>query len=165
MISKKLFSDNDKFIYTYSKDKTVRLWDARGNEIAVYKHLVNVTSATLNSNSTRIFTSSEDGIIRVILLLPVLTDGSKIIKYINQHKTIVYGSSKKYEYNGINLEQLRKIMDPEADSAVVSLYNSKAFDQDRNELKAMAQNDSFAPENLPPALKFVKTNYLKIYRR
>ncbi len=69
---------------------------------------------------------------------------------------------KKYEYNGINLEQLRKIMDPEADSAVVSLYNSKAFDQDRNELKAMAQNDSFAPENLPPALrKFVENELSK----
>lgn len=62
----------------------------------------------------------------------------------------------------IDLNSFRHIMDPDADLAVKSLYESVRFQTDRNELKEMAMNDSFAPKNLPPDLrKFVEKELSK----
>lgn len=69
---------------------------------------------------------------------------------------------KAVKWNGIDLNHFRTIMDPEADEAVKSLYNSVRFKTDRNELKEMAMNDSFVPENLPEDLRcFVENELLK----
>ena len=65
-------------------------------------------------------------------------------------------------WNTLNLDDFRQIMDPPADEAVKSLYTSVRFKTDRNELKAMAQNDSFVPADLPEDLKcFVENELFK----
>ena len=66
------------------------------------------------------------------------------------------------KWNGFDLNHFRMIMDPPADEAVRSLYDSIRFQKDRNELKEMAQNDSFIPEDLPEDLRcFVENELLK----
>ncbi len=66
------------------------------------------------------------------------------------------------QWNGKNLEDFRMIMDPPADTAVRSLYESIQFQKDRNELRAMAQNDNFVPGDLPSDLRiFVEKELAK----
>ncbi|MEP7322903.1 MAG: oxygenase MpaB family protein, partial [Saprospiraceae bacterium] len=65
-------------------------------------------------------------------------------------------------WNGLDLNNFRQIMDPPSDEAVKSLYESIQFKTDRNELKAMAQNDSFVPADLPEDLRcFVENELFK----
>lgn len=67
-------------------------------------------------------------------------------------------------WNTLNLEDFRQIMDPPADEAVKSLYQSVRFKTDRNELRAMAQNDSFVPADLPEDLRcFVENELMTRY--
>ena len=60
---------------------------------------------------------------------------------------------KTNSWNGLDLNDFRQIMDPPADEAVLSLYQSIRFKTDRNELRDMASNDSFVSADLPQALR------------
>jgi|AntRauTorcE11897_2_1112592.scaffolds.fasta_scaffold21098_2 hypothetical protein len=61
--------------------------------------------------------------------------------------------SNKYEWNGINLEDLRQVMDPPADKAVASIFESKSMRHLATELKKMAENDDLASGDMPDELK------------
>jgi hypothetical protein len=62
-----------------------------------------------------------------------------------------------FEWNGINLEQLRKVMDEPADKAVAAVYQSASLDYLRTLLRGMAENDSIVPKSLPVAMRdFIK---------
>lgn len=52
------FVPHNHFVYTYSMDKTVRLWDLNGTELAVYRHAGNISHAIIDLSLQRIFTSS-----------------------------------------------------------------------------------------------------------
>lgn len=56
-------------------------------------------------------------------------------------------------WNGLNLEDLRQIMDPPADDAVLSVYNSGQLTELRNLLTALATNDSALPDVMPKTMK------------
>lgn len=62
---------------------------------------------------------------------------------------------KPLEWHGIQLEDLRQIMDPPADDAVSSIFESHSMHHLVGILKKMAENDDFVSEELPePMRKF-----------
>ncbi|MBT3383187.1 MAG: DUF2236 domain-containing protein [Prolixibacteraceae bacterium] len=64
---------------------------------------------------------------------------------------------KQYEWNGLDLEKLRLVMDKPSDDAVESIFQSQSMAQLRTILKDMAINDSFVSEKLPkPMHDFVQ---------
>jgi len=58
----------------------------------------------------------------------------------------------KYEWNGINLEDQRLIMDPPADDAIEAIFESKNMRDLAGILKDLAQNDDFVSEKLPKSM-------------
>lgn len=58
----------------------------------------------------------------------------------------------KYEWNGINLEDQRLIMDPPADDAVESIFEKENMGYLAGLLKKMAKNDDFVSSKLPPIM-------------
>lgn len=56
-------------------------------------------------------------------------------------------------WKGKKLDEYRRIMDPDADKAIESVYNAAASHQLRDMLKDMAQNDTFAPQQMPPDIR------------
>ena len=58
----------------------------------------------------------------------------------------------KYEWNGINLEDQRLIMDPPADDAVESIFEKENMGYLAGLLKNMAQNDDFVSDKLPKSM-------------
>ena len=56
-------------------------------------------------------------------------------------------------WKGKNLDDFRKIMDPDADEAIASLYSSIKFLENRNYLQEMAKNDDFVPGDMPPSIR------------
>lgn len=67
-------------------------------------------------------------------------------------------TTKPTTWNNETLDKYRLIMDPPADKAIISLYESVTFMQDRNFLREMATNDTFVPGSLPqPIQDFLKT--------
>lgn len=64
--------------------------------------------------------------------------------------------------NKLDLNEFRQIMDPDADNAIQSLYSSQDFKINRDELRAMASNDSFVPADLPIDLRLFIEKELSI---
>lgn len=62
-------------------------------------------------------------------------------------------SASQHIWNGIDLNELREVMDQPADEAVGTLYKSASMTELRNSLAEMAANDSVAPEDLPPEMQ------------
>lgn len=69
----------------------------------------------------------------------------------------------KYEWKGINLEDMRQVMDEKADAAVKSVFDSgKKMEHFVGDLKKMASNGDYVHSDVPePMHKFVQDN-LKI---
>ncbi len=59
---------------------------------------------------------------------------------------------EKFIWNGIDLEELRQVMDKPADDAVTSIFESNSMDELRDILSKLAENDDFVSEQLPPAM-------------
>lgn len=58
----------------------------------------------------------------------------------------------QFMWNGINLNDLREVMDRPADEAVLSMYESSSMNSLRVLLEDMAKNDSAVPESLPDTM-------------
>jgi hypothetical protein len=71
-------------------------------------------------------------------------------------------SKKTFSWKGKTLDEYRKIMDPAADKAIASVYHAEASHQLRDLLKNMAQNDSFAPADMPPDIRDFINSELKM---
>ena len=64
----------------------------------------------------------------------------------------------QFNWNGIDLESLRQVMDKPADDAVDAIYESKSMDKLVKLLTSMAENDSAVSSELPkPVRDFVKS--------
>lgn len=61
--------------------------------------------------------------------------------------------SEVYVWNGIDLEELRQIMDPPADEAVATIFKSRSMRHLASQLKDMARNDDFKTDSLPEDLQ------------
>ncbi len=65
--------------------------------------------------------------------------------------------NQQFIWNGINLNALREVMDPAADKAVDSIFESKATDRLVKILQGMAENDSkISPELPKPMYDFIE---------
>ncbi len=60
--------------------------------------------------------------------------------------------TEQFIWNGIDLEQLRQVMDKPSDDAVASVFASQSMDYLRNLLRDMAKNDDFVSLQLPPEM-------------
>jgi hypothetical protein len=66
--------------------------------------------------------------------------------------------NQQYIWNGIDLNGLREIMDPAADKAIDSIYESKSTDRLVKILQGMAENDSeISPELPKPMYDFIES--------
>jgi len=66
-------------------------------------------------------------------------------------------AKQQFFWNGINLEELRQVMDKPSDEAVLSVFNSGSMDKLRLLLVDLAKNDSMVSDQLPkPMYDFVK---------
>lgn len=65
------------------------------------------------------------------------------------------------KWHDLNLDDLRQVMDPDADAAVSSLYKSRAFNSLRDMLKDMARNDTFVPDSMPGGIRDFLTTELQ----
>lgn len=67
-------------------------------------------------------------------------------------------STKKFIWNGIDLEALRQVMDKPADDAVLSVYKSNSMEHLRTILTDLAKNESMVSSELPkPMRDFVES--------
>ncbi len=69
---------------------------------------------------------------------------------------------KQFLWNGIDLEQLRQLMDSPADEAVAAVYESKSMEHLRDLLTKMAKNDNFVSRELPVAMHDFVQNELNM---
>ena len=60
---------------------------------------------------------------------------------------------KQFIWNGIDLDELRQVMDKPADDAVETLYESKSMERLRTFLVNMAENDSVVSAELPKTMR------------
>jgi hypothetical protein len=68
----------------------------------------------------------------------------------------------QFIWNGINLESLREIMDPPADLAIDSIFESKSISQLAKILQQMAENDSKISPRLPKPMRDFIDNEINI---
>ena len=62
-------------------------------------------------------------------------------------------NAKQFIWNGIDLDELRQVMDKPADDAVETLYESKSMERLRTFLVNMAENDSVVSAELPKTMR------------
>jgi len=66
--------------------------------------------------------------------------------------------NQQFVWNGIDLDALREVMDPAADQAVDSIFESKSTARLAKILEGMAENDTKIPPELPePMRKFIES--------